>query len=85
LENTERLHAKLRAKKVRIFTDIHVSGHGAREDHRDLIKLLRPQHIIPTHGGMMQLDAFKHLAVHDLGYKPEKIHILYNGQRLRLA
>lgn len=84
-ENTAKLHDILRQLKVRIFTDIHVSGHGAREDHRDLLQLLRPEHIIPTHGGMRQLEAFRRLAVNELGYDPQKIHILYNGQRLRLV
>ena len=84
-KNMERLLGILKEKKVRIFTDIHVSGHGAREDHRDLIKLVEPEHIIPTHGGMRQLQAFRDLAVHDLGYDPKKIHILHNGQRLRLV
>jgi ribonuclease J len=83
-KNMERLLGILREKKVRVFTDIHVSGHGAREDHRDLLKLLQPKHIVPTHGGMRQLQSFKTLAVHELGYKPENIHIVYNGQRLRL-
>ena len=71
--------------RVRIFSDIHVSGHGAREDHRDLLYILRPENIIPTHGGMRQLGSLKDLAVNDLGYRPEKVHILANGQRLRLA
>ena len=53
--------------------------------HRDLLYILRPENIIPTHGGMRQLGSLKDLAVNDLGYKPEKVHILANGQRLRLA
>jgi ribonuclease J len=84
-KNTERLHGILRQLKVRIFTDLHVSGHGAREDHRDLLEMLQPEHLIPTHGGMRQLNSFRDLAVHELGYDPKQIHILYNGQRLRLA
>jgi ribonuclease J len=84
-KNMEKLMQKLKSRKVRILTDIHVSGHGAREDHRDLLQMLRPEHVIPTHGGIRQLDSFKQLAVKELGYSPKKVHILYNGQRLRLA
>jgi ribonuclease J len=84
-KNIERLHGILKQMKVRIFSDIHVSGHGAREDHRDLLEMLKPEHIVPTHGGMRQLHAFRDLAVHELGHDPKNIHILYNGQRLRLA
>jgi ribonuclease J len=84
-KNMERLIGILKQRRLRIFTDIHVSGHGAREDHRDLLNMLRPEHIVPTHGGMRQLEEFKKLAVDELGYDPKKIHILYNGQRLKLV
>jgi ribonuclease J len=85
IENRHRLDERLRQQHVRIFNDIHVSGHGAREDHRELLTLLKPEHLIPTHGGMRQLGALKELAVHDLGYKPENVHILANGQRLKIV
>jgi ribonuclease J len=84
-QNREKLERHLRSKRVRILTGLHVSGHGAREDHRDVLQMLRPQHVIPTHGGHRQLEAFKDLAIKELGYKPDKVHILYNGKRLRLA
>jgi mRNA degradation ribonuclease J1/J2 len=32
---------KLKKRKARIFRDVHVSGHGGREDLRELVKLLR--------------------------------------------
>lgn len=85
VENREKLDDLLRAKHVRIFTDLHVSGHGAKEDHRDLLKMLQPEHVIPTHGGMRQLGALKEMAVNDLGYDPNKVHILYNGQKVKLV
>jgi ribonuclease J len=47
--NRERLDAELRKKKARLFTDVHVSGHAFREDHRDLIHMLKPEYVIPTH------------------------------------
>jgi len=84
IQNRERLEGILRQKKVRIFTDIHVSGHGSREDHRALLDLVQPEHIVPTHGGIKQLESFKQLAVNDLGYRAENVHIIHNGQRLRL-
>jgi ribonuclease J len=84
-QNREKLDRYLRQKRVRILSDLHVSGHGAREDHRDILQMLRPEHIVPTHGGSRQLEAFKDLAVKELGYKPDKVHILYNGKKLRLA
>jgi len=75
--NRANLEADLKSKKVRIFTDIHVSGHACREDHREFIKLIRPENIIPTHGEIAMLEAQKELAI-EMGYKPDKVHILKN-------
>ena len=30
--------------------NIHVSGHGSKEDLREMIKMLKPKYLIPTHG-----------------------------------
>jgi ribonuclease J len=79
--NREKLDAALKAKKVRLFTDVHVSGHAFREDHRDLIHLLNPEHIIPTHAERKKLEAMKELCM-EMRYKPEKVHILENGVQL---
>jgi ribonuclease J len=76
--NREKLDAALKAKKIRLFTDVHVSGHAYREDHRDLIHLLKPQNIIPTHANRKELEAMRELCM-EMGYKPDKIHILHNG------
>ncbi|MFC1648765.1 MBL fold metallo-hydrolase RNA specificity domain-containing protein [Nanoarchaeota archaeon] len=83
-ENRAKLEAKLRSKNVRIFKDIHVSGHAAREDHRELLRLVKPEHIIPTHGDLPRLEALKELAM-EVGYKPAKIHIIGNGHRLKIS
>ncbi|MBR9692774.1 MBL fold metallo-hydrolase [Candidatus Woesearchaeota archaeon] len=84
IANREKLDAKLRAKHVRIFDNIHVSGHGAREDHRDFLNMLKPKHIIPTHGNMKQLNAFRELA-EEVGYKQNQIRIIKVGERVKVA
>ena len=50
IANREMLENKLKKHGVRIFKDIHVSGHAAREDLRDLINLVQPKNLIPAHG-----------------------------------
>jgi len=75
------LEEDLKRKKVRIFSDLHVSGHACREDHRELINLLTPENIIPTHGDVKMLEAQKELAG-EMGYAPEKIHILKNFSKI---
>ena len=76
--NREKLDAALKKQKVRLFTDVHVSGHAFREDLRDLIRILKPRNIIPTHGNKKKLNAMKELAL-EMGYKPKNIRILKNG------
>ncbi|MEC8220555.1 MAG: MBL fold metallo-hydrolase RNA specificity domain-containing protein [Nanoarchaeota archaeon] len=33
-----------------MFKDIHVSGHASREDHRDLLGMIHPKHVVPVQG-----------------------------------
>ena len=63
---------------------LHNSGHGGREDLRDLINLTRPQHVIPSHGDLEKTTAGARLAV-ELGYKLNKsVHLMQNGKSLEL-
>ena len=84
IENRQKLEANLRNFNVRIFKDIHQSGHAAREDLRDLINLVKPQHIIPAHGELRMTSALADLAV-EMGYKKgNNVHVMGNGERLKL-
>jgi ribonuclease J len=78
IRNREKLDAALKEKKIRLFTDVHVSGHAFREDLRDLIHLLKPVNIIPTHASRKKLEAMKELCM-EMGYKPDRVMILHNG------
>lgn len=82
--NRKQLEERLRKRKVRIFDSIHVSGHGGREDLRELIKLVQPEHVIPSHGDLKKLEAGVKLA-EELGYKINKsVHLLHNGKSLEI-
>jgi ribonuclease J len=83
IDNRKILEEKLKTYGVRIFKDIHVSGHAAREDLRDLLELANPTHILPAHGDKGMMDALGELAS-EVGYEPKKIHILKNKDRLSL-
>lgn len=84
IENRKRLEDQLHAKHVRIFTDVHVSGHGAREDHRDFLNMLQPKFIVPAHAELKGLGLFKELA-EEVGYKPEQIKIVAVGEKVKVA
>lgn len=74
----------LKMKGARIFDDIHVSGHAYREDHYELVHLLNPQHIIPSHGNIDMTGEYVRFA-EECGYTLNNdIHLLRNGQRVLL-
>ncbi|OYT52761.1 MAG: ribonuclease J [Candidatus Altiarchaeales archaeon ex4484_2] len=76
------LETKLRQYGVRVFDGIHVSGHSAREDHRYMINLLKPEHVIPCHGNMMMRGSYVELATGE-GYElGESVHLLTNGKTI---
>lgn len=62
IEHRAVLDKKLKKLGVRLFTDIHSSGHASREDLRDLIRLTKPQIIVPAHGNKPKIKAFIRLA-----------------------
>ena len=75
----------MKEKGVRIFKEIHVSGHASREDHRDLISMVKPKHYVPTHGGMQKLASAVELAS-ELGYKlGDTVHFLEDGKKLEIS
>jgi len=82
--NRNMLEMKLKKKGVRIFNNVHVSGHAGREDLRDMINMLTPENIIPTHGDIEKLKPMGELAI-ELGYKLEKtVHIMQDSEVLTL-
>ncbi|MEM4254298.1 MAG: MBL fold metallo-hydrolase RNA specificity domain-containing protein [Candidatus Woesearchaeota archaeon] len=83
-KNRAEMDEQLRSLGVRIFSDIHVSGHSSREDIRDMIMLLKPKHLIPTHGEPHRIDSFIALA-EEIGYKHDKIHGIITGQKIQIV
>ncbi len=80
----EKMDKKLRSIGARLQTDIHVSGHGGREDLRDLVEMLKPEHIIPAHGSLKQESPMADLSV-ELGYKfGETVHLSKNGNVVKI-
>ena len=84
IKNRADMEAELRKKKVRIFTDIHVSGHGAREDQRDLINTIEPEMLLPSHSEIATAEKFIELA-DEMGYKENKrCFLLKNGHKFKI-
>lgn len=82
--NRYALETKLKMQGARLFKGAHVSGHAAKEDHRDLLKLLQPEKIIPCHGDLRMLASYAELAENE-GYALNKdLFLVRNGQRVEL-
>lgn len=85
------LEDTLEKNKVRIFRDIHVSGHAYREDLRDMIRLIKPKLIIPAHADKSKVAEFVKLAQEE-GYKIWDNHkqtfsvkVMKNSQNIELV
>ncbi|MFH1585692.1 MAG: RNase J family beta-CASP ribonuclease [archaeon] len=84
IANKENMDKRLRKCGVRIFDEVHVSGHAGREDLRDLISIVRPKNVIPAHGSTQQLTPMIELC-REMGYRSGKeCHLMQDGQMLRL-
>lgn len=76
---------RLNEFKPRITENLHVSGHGSREDLMELIKLTNPENVIPSHGDHAKTIPGMHVA-EDMGYKKGyNVHLLSNGESIKIA
>ncbi len=67
---------------ARIFSDVHVSGHGSREDHRDMIRYLNPDNYVPCHTPI-ETRASAASLVQESGYELGKsVHLIQEGQKV---
>ncbi len=84
IENRTYLEKKLNQFGVRVFKDIHQSGHASKEDLRELLNLIKPKHLIPAHGEPDMKMALVELAI-EKGYELDKtVHIINNGDFLSI-
>jgi ribonuclease J len=60
---------------------VHVSGHGAQEEQKLVLALLKPKFLVPVHGEFRMLTHHANTAV-GMGIPRENIFILENGNTL---
>ena len=84
IEQRAFLEKRLREIGVRVFKDIHVSGHAGREDLRDLLNMLKPKHILPAHGDMEMMMGMEDLAL-EMKFNKNNIHLMRNGSKIKIA
>ncbi len=59
--------------------DVHVSGHGGRDDYRKMLGLVRPKYFIPVHGEYRHLVLHGRLAAEN-GVEQSNIFVIEDGQ-----
>lgn len=60
------------------LANVHVSGHGSRDELLAMLKAARPKFLIPVHGEIRHLHLHARLAEAN-GMRPEQVFILENG------
>jgi len=79
------VETRARMAGVRIFDELHVSGHAYKEDHYEFLHLLNPQHVIPAHGDINMTGGYAKFA-EEIGYTlGNDLHILRNGQKVLIT
>jgi ribonuclease J len=82
--NRYALETKLKMQGARIYKDVHVSGHASREDHWELLRIIKPEHVIPAHGNITMHSNYVEMA-ESAGYVlGETVHIVRNGEEITL-
>lgn len=80
----QKLDDELTRIGVNFKINVHVHGHGSKESKRKLLRLVKPKHIIPSHGTIEQEKPLIELAK-EFGYVFNKTsHIVSNGDLLKI-
>ena len=85
-ESVNRVVNKLYLKGVRVitnseFNDVHTSGHGKQEELKLMLRLIKPEYLMPIHGEYRMQKMHKELGI-SCGVDPNKIFIMKNGEQL---
>ncbi|MGM5480915.1 MAG: MBL fold metallo-hydrolase [Nanobdellota archaeon] len=83
IENRKILDSILSRKGVRILSDVHVSGHAFAKDHKHLLSILKPDHLIPSHAEQHMVDAMREVAS-SAGISGRRFNELSVGEELGL-
>jgi ribonuclease J len=59
-------------------SQVHVSGHGSREEIKLMLALLRPRYVVPVHGEYRMLMQHARVA-HSMGIAPENVVVAQDG------
>lgn len=84
IANVDMLKERLHHRGVRTVTGIHVSGHASGEDHRDFLRILQPQYVIPSHGELQMLTSYASMAVEEGYTLGDTVKIVQDGSSVEI-
>jgi len=79
--NREYLKNRLRQEGANLEVDIHSHGHATAEGHREMMRMLDPEVVIPAHGGEDKLSACAQIAREE---GVESVQISQNGGEITI-
>ncbi|MDY6761928.1 MAG: MBL fold metallo-hydrolase [Candidatus Nanohaloarchaea archaeon] len=82
--NRYKVEKTMRESGARVEVDVHSHGHGMREDQRDMMRMLDPDHVIPAHGTTEKLASCASLAMEEGYVLEEDVHISQNRHTVEL-
>jgi ribonuclease J len=63
---------------------LHVSGHAARDEHAEMIQLVRPKYLMPIYGGALNREYHKQIGI-DHGIAQKNVIMAENGEVVELS
>ena len=82
IANRYALETKLKMHGARLYDNVHVSGHAGQEDHWELLRMISPEQVIPSHGNIEMHSNYVEMA-EDAGYIfGDTVHIMRNGEEM---
>jgi ribonuclease J len=84
IERRSIMERELKKRNVHVWTDVHVSGHSSKEDLKDFITRMKPEHLIPSHGDQRMEKALEKQTIAHKLIKPENIHVMKDGDFLKI-
>lgn len=65
------------------FSDIHVSGHGAQEEQKLMLRLVKPKFFLPIHGEYQHVSKHKETAI-SCGVDERNILLMEDGDQIEI-
>jgi ribonuclease J len=81
--NRKVLEEKLKKLHLRVFSDVHVSGHASREDLREFLDTVQPAYVIPSHGDPIMTSAYVELAG-EQGFENKRVFPMREGDTVTI-